>query len=175
MLKQLDKNLEEYHISKRYDLYPRCQKHRDCPINVCNSCIVSLLNLESCPYGCEYDKKTRKPAKASNTKVSETGFVSLYPKVSVNDEEYLEFFVFKHIEEAGRLDKWETNIRKIRKAESAKASVLSKFTLYASACQTGPMHYLYCGGAAGNNIGGLKTVADAFWVHISEDRKLFLV
>lgn len=43
---------EENHQSKRYKLYPKCRKHRDVQINVCNNCLVALLNVESCPFGC---------------------------------------------------------------------------------------------------------------------------
>jgi hypothetical protein len=55
-----DKLIEEFrasdgpenHQSKRYKLYPKCRKHKDVQINVCNMCLVALLNLDACPLGC---------------------------------------------------------------------------------------------------------------------------
>lgn len=45
-------DLSENHQSKRYKLYAKCRKHKDKQINVCNNCLVALLNIDSCPFGC---------------------------------------------------------------------------------------------------------------------------
>lgn len=45
-------------------------------------------------------------------KFSETGFLVPYPQIT-KDSYYLELFVIKLIEERGRLDRWESTVRKV--------------------------------------------------------------
>ena len=80
---------EDAHISKRYKLYPKCRKHKSDFINVCNSCLVALLNLDCCPYGCtEENKAEQKVKKEVNVKYYETGFLNVFPQFS-KDSYYL--------------------------------------------------------------------------------------
>jgi hypothetical protein len=89
---------EDAHISKRYKLYPKCRKHRSSFISVCNSCLVALLNLDCCPYGCvEEGKVEGKVKKEVNVKHYETGFLNIFPQYSKNSY-FLELFVIKLIE-----------------------------------------------------------------------------
>lgn len=104
---------EDAHISKRYKLYPKCRKHKSTFISVCNSCLVALLNLDCCPYGCQEEGKAEgKVKKEANVKYYETGFLNVFPQLSKNSY-YLELFVIKLIEEKARLDRWEVSIKKI--------------------------------------------------------------
>ena len=96
---------EENHQSKRYKLYAKCRKHKNIPLFVCNSCMVSLLNIDDCPFGCVSEEKTEKVTKDKQIKISETGFLSLFP-LPIENKCYLELFIFKLIEERGRMDRW---------------------------------------------------------------------
>lgn len=52
--------MPENHQSKRYKLYPKCRKHKDIQINVCNNSLVGLLNVDRCPFGCVTEEKVQK-------------------------------------------------------------------------------------------------------------------
>ena len=105
-------DLSENHQSKRYKLYPKCRKHKDVLINVCNNCLVALLNVDSCPFGCVSEEKTQKIKVDKQVKIYETGFLCLYP-LPIDKTCCLELFVLKLIEERGRMDRWESKIQRL--------------------------------------------------------------
>lgn len=86
-------------------LYPKCRKHKEVKINVCNMCLVALLNLDMCPFGCVEQQKNQKSKVDKQVKISETGFLYLYPQ-KFGESNYLEVFILKQIEERGRMDRW---------------------------------------------------------------------
>lgn len=100
-------------MTKRYQFYPKCPTHNNDPISLCNGCLVSILNVDQCPYGCEYAKKENKGVKITPPVINQTGFLILYPK-RIKDSQYLEFINIKQIVENGKLDKWESLLKKIR-------------------------------------------------------------
>lgn len=83
---EFGENSPEYHQFKRYQLYPKCPKHRNNWISLCNNCLVSILNLNSCPYGCETEKKEMKGLKAESLNIHESGFLCMYPKITKNSQ-----------------------------------------------------------------------------------------
>ena len=79
---------------------------------------MGILNIERCPYGCPYKSKEKiTKKKDDNIKISETGFICMYPKANKKSQ-YLEMFVIRLIDEVNRLVRWETSLKKIRLSES---------------------------------------------------------
>lgn len=102
--------------------------------------------------------------------VSEGGFVYFYPK-EAKGQQYLEYFIFRQIEESNKLDRWEGRIKKIKLSERSPVKAKDKFSLFGSVAQVSKDQFLYSGGRSGPNIDELKTVKSAFWVNFSADRK----
>lgn len=41
------------HKNNKFEFYTKCAKHKDIPISVCSTCVAVLLNINSCPFGCD--------------------------------------------------------------------------------------------------------------------------
>jgi len=85
----------------------------------------------------------------------------------------VEYFYIRHIEESGKLDKWEGSLKKVKYSGTDK--IAEKFSLYAASIQIDKFSFLYCGGLRGQHLSNVKTTNSAFIVHISENLKTFTI
>jgi hypothetical protein len=166
--------MNENHQSKRYKLYPKCSKHKDMHLRVCNNCLVALLNIDACPFGCVEEQKNQKVKADKQVKIFETGFLLLYP-LPVDKTCYLELFVFKLIEERGRMDRWEAKITRISPTSNADIEFQSKFPLYYSAVGVSKRQFLVCGGVVGSHISNMIPTNQAFVVSITPNLKEYTI
>lgn len=164
----------EDHYSKRYRLFPQCRKHRDQPITVCNLCLVALLNLKVCPYGCESVTAPVKTKKDVHVKHYETGFLHCFPQLG-KEECYLELFRIKLTEERGRLDRWQASIDKIQPASRGDYEAVQNWPLYGAVVSVGDREFILAGGVRGKHLTALQPTGDSYHVTLSADLKTFKV
>lgn len=75
----------------------------------------------------------------------------MYPQ-SLEDSYYLDLFVIRQIEEKGRLDRWESILKKVRPLDTITNKYEKYFALYSGSVGIGNKTYLNCGGVIGSSI-----------------------